>query len=117
MSYILSVENLSKIYDGVMAVNNVSFKVEKGSVCGLLGPNGEGKTTLMKMIMNLVKCDRGSVLLEDNVKIRYLQDVPEYYDFYTIEEYLNFILDICKYEKDKDYRINEVLELLNLKEF
>lgn len=117
MSYILSVENLSKIYDGVMAVNNVSFKVEKGSVCGLLGPNGAGKTTLMKMIMNLVKCDRGSVLLEDNVKIRYLQDVPEFYDFYTIEEYLNFILDICKYEKDKDYRINEVLELLNLKEY
>lgn len=117
MDYILSVDNLSKIYDDVAVVNNVSFKIERGSVCGLLGPNGAGKTTLMKMIMNLVKCDGGNVNLDDQVKIRFLQDVPEFYDFYTVEEYLNFILDIAKYSANRDTRINEVLSLLNLNDF
>ena len=117
MDYILSVDNLSKIYDDVAVVNNVSFKIERGSVCGLLGPNGAGKTTLMKMIMNLVKCDGGNVNLDDQVKIRFLQDVPEFYDFYTVEEYLNFILDIAKYSENRDTRINEVLSLLNLNDF
>lgn len=117
MDYILSVANLSKIYDDVAVVNNVSFKIERGSVCGLLGPNGAGKTTLMKMIMNLVKCDGGNVNLDENIKIRFLQDVPEFYDFYTVEEYLNFILDIAKYSENRDTRINEVLSLLNLNDF
>ena len=93
MDYILSVDNLTKIYDDIVVVDNASCKIERGSVCGLLGPNGAGKTTLMKMIMNLVKCDGGNVNLDENIKIRFLQDVPEFYDFYTVEEYLNFILD------------------------
>lgn len=117
MDYILSVDNLTKIYDDIVVVDNASCKIERGSVCGLLGPNGAGKTTLMKMIMNLVKCDGGNVNLDDQVKIRFLQDVPEFYDFYTVEEYLNFILDIAKYSENRDTRINEVLSLLNLNDF
>ena len=117
MEYILSVDNLTKIYDGIEVVSNASFKIEKGSVCGLLGPNGAGKTTLMKMIMNLVKCDGGSVNLDKNLNVRFLQDVPEFYDFYTVEEYLNFVLDIVFYKDDRENRIDEVLHLLNLNEF
>lgn len=117
MEYILSVDNLTKIYDDIEVVSNASFKIEKGSVCGLLGPNGAGKTTLMKMIMNLVKCDGGSVNLDKNLNIRFLQDVPEFYDFYTVEEYLSFVLDIVGYKDDRESRIDEVLDLLNLNEF
>ena len=46
-----------------------------------------------------------------------MQDVPEFYEFYTINEYLDFILDISHYDKDKEGRTNEVLELLNLKDY
>lgn len=117
MDYVFSVDNLTKMYDNKVVVDNASFKIEKGSVCGLLGPNGAGKTTLMKMVMNLVKCDRGSVSVSESLKIRFLQDVPEFYDFYTVNEYLNFLLDIVNYSENKNIRINDVLTLLNLKDY
>ena len=117
MDYILSVDNLTKMYDDVIVVDKASFKIEKGSVCGLLGPNGAGKTTLMKMIMNIVKCDGGSVIVDQGLKIRFLQDVPEFYDFYTVNEYLDFVLDISHYKNDKKGRIGEVLSLLNLENY
>ena len=117
MDYLLKLDKVSKIYDDKVVVRNVSFEIEKGKVYGLLGPNGAGKTTIMKIIMNQVKCDRGSVLCDNNLKIKYLQDVPQFYEFYSVEEYLRFILDICHYGKDKEIRINEVLDLLNLKEY
>ena len=59
----LALEGLSKQYDGVHAVNNVSFKVEKGDIYGFLGPNGAGKTTTIRMIMGIIHPDRGSINL------------------------------------------------------
>ena len=117
MNCILNLNNLTKRYDNKTVVNDVSFKIEKGTVCGLLGPNGAGKTTLMKMIMNLVKCDAGSIEMDKNVKLRFLQDVPEFYEFYTIREYLSLMLDISQYNNNKDVRIEEVLSLLDLKDY
>lgn len=117
MDCILSLKNLTKIYDNRVVVDNASFDIERGSVCGLLGPNGAGKTTLIKMIMNLVKCDGGSVAISDNLKIRFLQDVPEFYEFYTVREYLHFILEISHYNENKDLRVEEVLSLLNLNSY
>ena len=117
MSSILRLDKVTKMYDDKIVVSNASFEVEKGKVYGLLGPNGAGKTTIMKIIMNVINCERGSVECSDGLKIKYLQDVPQFYEFYTINEYLNFILDISHYKKDKDSRINEVLELLNLVEY
>ena len=114
MDGILKLEHVSKLYGDNLVVNNASFEIEKGCVCGLLGPNGAGKTTIMKIIMNQVKCDNGFVEHDSNLKIRYLQDVPEFYEFYSVKEYLNFILEINNYSKDKENRINEVLLMLNL---
>ena len=101
MDTILKLEHVSKLYGDNLVVNNASFEIEKGCVCGLLGPNGAGKTTIMKIIMNQVKCDNGFVEHDSNLKIRYLQDVPEFYEFYSVKEYLNFILEINNYSKDK----------------
>lgn len=117
MENIISLHDVTKIYNNRKVVNKVNFGIQKGSICGLLGPNGAGKTTIMKMIMNQIKCDEGYIEYDSNLKIKYLQDVPNFYEFYTVKEYLHFLLDISHYEKDKEYRINEVLKLLDLSDY
>lgn len=117
MDTVLKINNLTKMYGDRLVVDDVNFDIKKGSVCGLLGPNGAGKTTIMRMIMNEVKCDRGSIFFDRNLNIKYLQDIPEFYEFYTVKEYLNFILDIVHYNKDKDLRVKEVFDLLGLKDY
>src|ERR1700677_5203943 len=54
-------ENVTKAYDSVIAVNAVSLKVRAGAILGLLGPNGAGKTTTIRMIMNILVPDEGSI--------------------------------------------------------
>ena len=116
METVLKLCGVSKVYGNNKVVDSVSFEIEKGCVCGLLGPNGAGKTTIMKIIMNQIKCDGGFVSCEDGLKIKYLQDVPQFYEFYSVNEYLNFVLEISGYNGSKESRINEVIELLDLKE-
>lgn len=117
MEDILNLHEVSKIYNNKKVVNKASFSIKKGFVYGLLGPNGAGKTTIMKMIMNEIKCDEGYIEYEDDLKIKYLQDVPNFYEFYKVNEYLNFLLDITNYKEDKDKRINEILNLLDLNDY
>ena len=57
----LSVEGLSKKYDELLAVDNISFSVHKGEIFGLLGPNGAGKTTIIKILCGLLKADAGNI--------------------------------------------------------
>jgi branched-chain amino acid transport system ATP-binding protein len=59
---ILSVENLTKSFDGFMAVNRVSFSVEKGELCSIIGPNGAGKSTLFNLITGHLPFDEGKVV-------------------------------------------------------
>jgi len=59
----LKVENISKSFDGIQAVNSVSFSINEGQIFGLLGPNGAGKTTTMRMIMNIIIPDSGIIFL------------------------------------------------------
>jgi ABC-2 type transport system ATP-binding protein len=61
MNIVVKVNNLTKRYDDLIAVNNVSFSIEKGEIFGLLGPNGAGKTTTVEMIEGLRKPDNGSI--------------------------------------------------------
>lgn len=61
MEYVLRVENVSKSYGTVKAVENVSFAIQPGCLFGLLGPNGAGKTTTMRMIMNIIIPDAGRI--------------------------------------------------------
>mgnify|MGYP001627049789 CR=1 FL=1 len=58
---ILSVHNVSKSFGGIKAVDNVTFKVEKGEIVGLIGPNGAGKTTLINLISGFYKPDSGKI--------------------------------------------------------
>ena len=62
---ILKVENLFKEFDGIKAVDDLSFKVEANSICGLVGPNGSGKTTVLNIICGYLKPDKGKIFLEN----------------------------------------------------
>ncbi|MCD6193325.1 MAG: ABC transporter ATP-binding protein [Candidatus Aminicenantes bacterium] len=62
---ILRVENLFKEFDGIKAVDGLSFEVESGSICGLVGPNGSGKTTVFNLICGYLKPDKGKINFRD----------------------------------------------------
>lgn len=107
----LKVEKLSKNYGSKKAVDNVSFKLEKGDIFGFIGPNGAGKTTTIKMIVGILSPDEGDIFvdgssLKDNEitcksKMAYVADNPEIYDYLKGIEYLNFIAGIYKVDNDK----------------
>ena len=64
-SEILHVENISKFFGGLAAVNNCSLKIKKGSITGIIGPNGSGKTTLFNLIAGNLKSSNGSVIFNN----------------------------------------------------
>ena len=63
---ILTIENLSKSFDGIQAVNNCTFNVSNGSITGLIGPNGAGKTTVFNLITGFLPPDNGTVSFQEN---------------------------------------------------
>jgi ABC-2 type transport system ATP-binding protein len=64
---IIDLENISKAFGANKAVNEVSFKVEKGRIFGLLGPNGAGKTTTIRMINNILAPDTGTITINGQI--------------------------------------------------
>nr|WP_294466651.1 ABC transporter ATP-binding protein [uncultured Sellimonas sp.] len=82
---------LTKSYRGKKAVNDVSLKIRGGSIYGLLGPNGSGKTTWMKMMTGFIKPTQGEVIFDGapwnyraKDKVAYMSTEPFYYDFMNI---------------------------------
>ena len=59
----IEIENLSKQYNNILAVRNINFRINKGSIVGLLGPNGCGKTTTIGMMLGLIKPTSGTVFI------------------------------------------------------
>ena len=115
MDDILSVNNLVKKYDDHVVIKDVSFSLKRGKIYGLLGPNGAGKTTIMKLITNEIAKDGGVISYSDDLKIKYLMDVPMFYEFMKVEEYLLFIGELNKIENNKE-RITNLLNETNLYE-
>ncbi len=93
----LILEDLKKSYDGIRAVNDVSFKVEKGDIYGFLGPNGAGKTTTIRMIMGIIHPDSGRIELNgddiNSLNRQHLGYLPEdrgLYQKQKLEETLQY---------------------------
>ena len=61
----IEIKNLNKQYNNILVVKNISFKINKGSIVGLLGPNGCGKTTTIGMMLGLIKPTSGTVFIND----------------------------------------------------
>jgi ABC-2 type transport system ATP-binding protein len=117
----IEVENLTKVFGEVIAVQNVSFRVEKGEVLGFLGPNGAGKTTTMRILTGFQPATAGSVRvagfdvsekpIEVKRRIGYLpENVPLYTDM-SVESYLDFVADVKRIPpSQKHRRIEETIE-------
>src|SRR5467141_1667017 len=100
----LSVERVSKRFDGVTAVDQVSFAVDRGQVVGFLGPNGAGKSTTMRMITQFYEPDSGQITLdgvplaqaarESKRRIGYLPENNPLYGDMLVADYLAFIADL-----------------------
>ena len=71
---ILHVENVSKYFGGLAAVNNCSLRIKKGSITGIIGPNGSGKTTLFNLIAGNIKSTKGSVIFNNEN----ITNIPSY---------------------------------------
>ncbi|MEM2914695.1 MAG: ATP-binding cassette domain-containing protein [Candidatus Bathyarchaeia archaeon] len=119
MSLIVA-DDLSKRYSNVIAVDGLSLKVEKGSIMGLIGPNGAGKTTTIKIILGLLRQDRGQVKVfnEDpwnNPDIRYkIGVIYERAYFPSHHQVLDYLKRVCRIFGAPESRAREVLALTRL---
>lgn len=122
----VKLRRVAKRYSDIVAVDHIDLDVKHGEIFGLLGPNGSGKTTTLKMILGLVKPDSGSVNalginvgenpIEVKRRVGYVPESPRMYEFLTGLEYLDLTGDIYGMSAaEKKDRINEYLEALELK--
>ena len=110
----LESKELTKVFGSKTAVDHVNLKLEKGHVCAMLGPNGSGKTTWMKMAAGLIKPTSGQVLfqgapvsIESRRHVAYMSTEPYFYTWMTVK-------DVGKYYEDffEDFSYDRYLELL-----
>ncbi|ABX41658.1 ABC transporter ATP-binding protein [Lachnoclostridium phytofermentans] len=105
-------KDVVKRYMSKVAVSGISMQMEEGKIYALLGPNGSGKTTWMKMVAGLIKPTMGSITynelpigIESKKKIAYMSTEPFFYDYMTVKDvgkyYADFFedFDMAKYER------------------
>lgn len=71
-SPLLAVRDVSVVFGGIVALNGISFNMQKGQILGLIGPNGAGKTTLFRMITGQEKPDQGTITVGETVHLGYV---------------------------------------------
>jgi gliding motility-associated transport system ATP-binding protein len=118
---LIEVEDLTKAYGSVTAVDHVSFTVNKGEILGFLGPNGAGKTTTMRILTGFMPATSGTAriggfdVFNDSMEVRrhigYLPEAPPVYPDMTVESYLGFVASIKNVPSEKRAaRISDALE-------
>jgi ABC-2 type transport system ATP-binding protein len=120
---ILTVENLSKNYGRIQALKNVSFTVPEGTVFGILGPNGSGKTTMLGTIMDILKPTTGGYKLFDETptaalrrKIGTLLETPNFYHYLSGVKNLEIAAEIKQHGKEDIGRVLETVDLTRRKD-
>jgi len=117
----ININNLSKSFDNFEAIRNVNIEVESGTIHGLIGENGAGKTTIIKCATGIYKPDSGNVLINgDDVyenpkvksKIGYVADSNQFFLFYRVKEMVNFFKEIYKnFDENKFKDLNSIFKL------
>ena len=121
----IEVSNLTKKYGDHIAVDHLSFRVEKGQIYGFLGPNGAGKSTTMNIITGYLAATEGTVTIdgkdvqkdpeEAKRAIGYLPELPPLYVDMTVREYLEFVAELKKVpKKERKQQIDEVMEMTQI---
>ena len=118
---ILEINNLSKRYGRIMAVNDLSLTVESGNIYGMLGPNGSGKTTTLGMVLGITKATKGEFTWFDGqvndssarLRIGALLETPNFYPYLNAIDNLGIIAHI---KRVKEPKLDELLHLVNLYE-
>lgn len=123
----LKISNLTKKYDDVKAVDDLSIHIQKGEIYGFIGHNGAGKTTTLKSVVGIINFDEGEILIDGvsinddpincKKKIAYIPDNPDLYEFMTGIQYLNFVADIFGVDentrKERIEKYSGLFELTN----
>ena len=124
----IEIKNLNKEYNNILAVKNINFTINKGSIVGLLGPNGCGKTTTIGMMLGLIKPTSGTVFInglnienENNrtkilEKVNFISPYVELPKKLTVEENLKVYGKLYGVSNLKD-KISDLMKQLNLFEF
>jgi ABC-type multidrug transport system ATPase subunit len=115
-NFMLKVKNLTKKYKNIIAVDNISFNIQKGEIVGLLGPNGAGKSTTIKSIIGLLRITNGTILINnkphDSIDAKkdfaYIPEFPKLYSNLSVWEHIEFIAKAYSIE---DYN-NKAIDLL-----
>ena len=121
----IEVQDLTKAYGPVTAVDHVSFTVNKGEILGFLGPNGAGKTTTMRILTGFMPATAGTAkiggfdVFNDSMEVRrrigYLPEAPPLYADMTVEGYLDFVARIKNVPTEKrPDRISDALQKANI---
>jgi len=119
---ILSFKNISKSYSNIVALEQISFDIPENSIFGILGANGSGKSTFMKILPGLIQdwsgeiFHNGKFVEKNNIKLRdkfgYLIEAPTFYEYLSARKNLEILSRISpNHSLDIDY----ILELVNLK--
>lgn len=125
---LVSVKNLSKNFAKTEAICNLNLEIEKGKITGLVGPDGAGKTTLIRIMTGLMDFDKGELsildysLPDDAVKIQeeigYMPQKFGLYEDLSVLENLKLYANLQSIKKEnQNRRIEELLEFINLKDF
>jgi ABC-2 type transport system ATP-binding protein len=123
----ISVKNLSKRYNSKVALDNISFEIKPGEICGYIGTNGAGKTTTVKILNGTLSFDSGKVFIsgfditKNPLEVKsitgYVPELPNLFNSLTVTEFLNFISDIRNIPEDKrKRRLSYFSELLGYAE-
>jgi ABC-2 type transport system ATP-binding protein len=121
----LKVSGLTRLYDQLVAVEDLSFSVAPGEVLGLVGPNGAGKTTTLRSLCGVIRPTRGTIeiggvdLERDPVRakgqIAFMPDEPHLFDYLTVVEHLRFTARLYR-ATEAEARIPALLSELELSE-
>ena len=122
----VEVKNLTKRYGGNLALDNVSFTIEEGSIVGFLGPDGAGKSTTMNIITGYLSATAGEVtvfgksILDEPGEVKkligYLPEQPPLYQDMTVKEYLEFMYELKKVKLPKEEHLREICGLVRIEE-
>ncbi len=118
---ILSINGITKKYGSITAVNNLSFNVPQGSIFGILGPNGSGKTTTLGIILDVLKANSGNFSwfnapadTNNRNRIGSLLETPNFYHYLSAFDNLKITQEINK--RGNEYSIEEALHIVRLTE-